>query len=39
MGICLHRIKDIRLLYGEEAFGIGPIDFDDSYGKGLKCSF
>ena len=22
MGICLHRIKDIRLLYDEEPFGI-----------------
>ena len=29
MGICLHRIKDIRLLYDEEAFGISPIDFDE----------
>lgn len=29
MGICLHRIKDIRLLYGEEPFGIAPIDFDE----------
>jgi biotin carboxylase len=28
MGICLHRIKDIRLLYGEELSGISPIDFD-----------
>ncbi len=28
MGICLHRIKDIRLLYDEEPFGISPIDFD-----------
>ena len=29
MGICLHRIKDIRLLYGEEPFGIAPINFDE----------
>jgi acetyl-CoA carboxylase/biotin carboxylase 1 len=28
MGISLHRIKDIRLLYDEEPFGISPIDFD-----------
>ncbi|CAF0807590.1 unnamed protein product [Adineta steineri] len=33
MGICLHRIKDIRLLYGEEAFGISPIDFDEPINK------
>jgi acetyl-CoA carboxylase/biotin carboxylase 1 len=33
MGISLHRIKDIRLLYDEEPFGIAPIDFDNSYGK------
>jgi hypothetical protein len=29
MGICLHRIKDIRLLYSEEPFGISTIDFDE----------
>lgn len=29
MGICLHRIKDIRLLYGAEPCGISPIDFDE----------
>ncbi|CAF3357892.1 unnamed protein product [Rotaria sp. Silwood1] len=29
MGICLHRIKDIRLLYGEEPYGISPINFDE----------
>jgi acetyl-CoA carboxylase / biotin carboxylase 1 len=29
MGICLHRIKDIRLLYDEDPFGISPIDFDE----------
>ena len=29
MGICLHRIKDIRLLYGEEPFGLSPINFDE----------
>ncbi len=33
MGICLHRIKDIRLLYDEEPFGISPIDFDNSRNK------
>ena len=33
MGISLHRIKDIRLLYNEEPFGVEPIDFDNSYGK------
>lgn len=27
MGITLHRIKDIRLLYGEEAFGVSQINF------------
>jgi acetyl-CoA carboxylase/biotin carboxylase 1 len=27
MGVSLHRIKDIRLLYDEEPFGISPIDF------------
>ena len=29
MGICLHRIKDIRLLYGEEPFGLSTIDFNE----------
>ncbi|CAF2044519.1 unnamed protein product [Rotaria magnacalcarata] len=29
MGICLHRIKSIRLLYGEEPFGVSPIDFEN----------
>ena len=29
MGISLHRIKDIRQLYGEDSFGISPIDFDE----------
>jgi len=29
MGITLHRIKDIRLLYGEEAFGVSQINFLD----------
>jgi biotin carboxylase len=33
MGICLHRIKDIRLLYGEEPNGISPIDFDQPINK------
>ncbi|CAF4326884.1 unnamed protein product [Rotaria socialis] len=27
MGICLHRIKDIRLLYGEDPFDTTEIDF------------
>jgi acetyl-CoA carboxylase / biotin carboxylase 1 len=27
MGICLHRIKDIRSLYDEEPFGTNVIDF------------
>jgi len=29
MGICLHRIKDIRLLYGEDPLDISPINFDE----------
>lgn len=33
MGIHLHRIKDIRLLYDEEPFGISPIDFDSPRNK------
>jgi len=33
MGICLHRIKDIRLLYDEDPFGIGSIDFDSPRAK------
>lgn len=33
MGICLHRIKDIRILYDEEPFGISPIDFDTPRNK------
>lgn len=33
MGICLHRIKDIRLLYDEEPFGINSIDFDQPRSK------
>ncbi|CAN7995548.1 unnamed protein product [Ixodes hexagonus] len=28
MGLPLHRIKDIRLLYGESPWGESPIDFD-----------
>ena len=28
MGISLYRIKDIRLLYGEDPFGLEPINFD-----------
>lgn len=28
MGIPLHRIKDIRLFYGEDPFGTLPIDFN-----------
>ncbi|XP_044144048.1 acetyl-CoA carboxylase 1 isoform X3 [Bufo gargarizans] len=30
MGIPLHRIKDIRMLYGFTAWGDTPIDFDNS---------
>ncbi|XP_072278492.1 acetyl-CoA carboxylase 1 isoform X1 [Pyxicephalus adspersus] len=30
MGIPLHRIKDIRMLYGVPAWGDTPIDFDNS---------
>ena len=33
MGISLHRIKDIRLLYDEEPFGISSIDFDSPRNK------
>ena len=33
MGIRLHRIKSIRLLYGEAPFGISPIDFDEPENK------
>jgi acetyl-CoA carboxylase/biotin carboxylase 1 len=29
MGIPLHRMKDVRLLYNEHPCGVGPIDFDD----------
>ena len=29
MGVSLHRIKDIRLFYGEDPFGTSPIDFDN----------
>ncbi|XP_049512514.1 acetyl-CoA carboxylase-like isoform X3 [Dermacentor silvarum] len=29
MGVPLHRIKDIRLLYGESPWGESPIDFDN----------
>ena len=29
MGITLHRIKDIRLLYGEDVSGVSPINFDN----------
>lgn len=29
MGISLHRIKDIRLLYDEEPVGTSLIDFDN----------
>lgn len=28
MGIPLHRIKDIRMLYGLQAWGDSPIDFE-----------
>ncbi|XP_012813279.2 acetyl-CoA carboxylase 1 isoform X2 [Xenopus tropicalis] len=30
MGVPLHRIKDIRMLYGLPAWGDSPIDFDNS---------
>ena len=33
MGIDLHRIKDIRLLYGKDPFGQTPIDFETSHIK------
>ncbi|CAF3037161.1 unnamed protein product, partial [Rotaria sp. Silwood2] len=33
MGISLHRIKDIRLLYDEESFDRTPIDFDNPRSK------
>lgn len=33
MGIPLHRIKDIRLLYGEEPWGESLIDFDNPIHK------
>ena len=29
MGLPLHRIKDIRLLYGEDPLGDSTIDFDE----------
>lgn len=28
MGVPLHRLKDIRLLYGESPWGVTPICFD-----------
>lgn len=28
MGVPLHRLKDIRLLYGESPWGVTPISFD-----------
>ena len=28
MGVPLHRLKDIRLLYGESPWGVTPIAFD-----------
>ncbi|CAF4606272.1 unnamed protein product, partial [Rotaria sp. Silwood1] len=33
MGISLHRIKDIRLLYDEDPFDTTPIDFDNPRNK------
>lgn len=33
MGICLHRLKDIRSLYEEEPFGLSRIDFDQPRNK------
>lgn len=29
MGIPLHRIRDIRMMYKESPFGMNPIDFDN----------
>lgn len=37
MGIPLHRIKDIRVLYGEEPFGDTPIDLDDLTKRKYVC--
>ena len=33
MGISLHRIKDIRLLYGEDPSDTSPINFDQPTNK------
>ncbi|KAL6432779.1 hypothetical protein ACFW04_006277 [Cataglyphis niger] len=33
MGLPLHHIKDIRLLYGESPWGDSPIDFDQPHHK------
>lgn len=33
MGIPLYRIKDIRLLFGEEPWGFSKIDFENPHHK------
>ena len=33
MGLPLHRIKDIRVLYSEDAWGDTPIDFNNPISK------
>lgn len=33
MGIPLYRIKDIRMLYGEDPWGDTPINFDNPVNK------
>ena len=33
MGLPLHRIKDIRVLYSEDAWGDTPIDFNNPHTK------
>ena len=35
MGLPLHRIKDIRVLYGEDPWGESPIDFENPTHKPL----
>jgi hypothetical protein len=37
MGLPLHRIKDIRLLYGETPWGDSVIDFDTPRHKPQPC--
>jgi len=33
MGLPLHRIKDVRVLYSEDAWGDTPIDFTSPHNK------